>query len=214
MKIKLTALIVFFCFAGFYPGAQAQDKELEDVLTGIQDKMSKVGSISTGFVQEKNLAMFKQKVTLKGNIYIQKPGRLAWKVSSPIRYALVINDTDITQWDQDSNRVQSVSLNKNPSFQVAIQQMQNWFAGSYKSMEKDYHIKLIGQQPIELEFTPRENAVAANFIQKVTVLFQADGQYIKLITILEKTGDNTVLEFINAKLDQKIPAAAWDVKQD
>ncbi len=212
MNKRIIAGILFFCLALTNAYAEEAPKELEEVLTGLQDKMSKVDSISTAFIQEKNLAMFKQKVILKGNIYIQKPEMLAWKVSSPLRYALVINGTSINQWDQDSGRVQSLSLNRNPSFQVAIQQMQNWFSGSYKSMEADYDIKLISQQPIELEFIPKSKAVSANFIQQVNVLFSPDEHYIKHIYILEKTGDSTLLEFINPELNREIPTSAWEVK--
>jgi outer membrane lipoprotein-sorting protein len=212
MNKKITAWILLFCFTLAHAYAEGTPKELEEVLTGLQEKMSKVDSISTAFIQEKNLAMFKQKVILKGNIYIQKPAMLAWKVSSPLRYALVISGTDISQWDQDSGRVQSLSLNRNPSFQVAVQQMQNWFSGSYKSMEADYDIKLISQQPIELEFIPKEKAVSANFIQQVNVLFSPDEHYIKQINILEKTGDSTLLEFINPELNREIPTSAWEVK--
>jgi hypothetical protein len=110
--------------------------------------------------------------------------------------------------------VQSVSLVNNPSFQVAIQQMQNWFSGTYKTMQGDYQISLISQQPLKLEFIPKEKSAAANFIQRVTVLFQDDQQYIKELDILEKSGDSTLLEFINAQLNQNIPPAAWEVKSD
>ncbi|PIQ88045.1 MAG: hypothetical protein COV73_00910, partial [Candidatus Omnitrophica bacterium CG11_big_fil_rev_8_21_14_0_20_43_6] len=140
MKIKSVFFILFICLGVTGVYAQNLDQELDAVLTALQEKMSAVDSIQTDFVQEKILALFKQKVILKGKIFIQKPGMLAWKVSSPMRYALVINGSNISQWDQDSNQLQSVSLNKTPSFQVAIQQMQNWFSGSYKSMQGDYQI--------------------------------------------------------------------------
>lgn len=212
MKIKSVFFILFICLGVTGVYAQNLDQELDAVLTALQEKMSAVDSIQTDFVQEKILALFKQKVILKGKIFIQKPGMLAWKVSSPMRYALVINGSNISQWDQDSNQLQSVSLNKTPSFQVAIQQMQNWFSGSYKSMQGDYQIKLIGQQPLELEFIPKEKSIPGNFIQKVIVLFAADQQYIKQINILEKTGDSTLLEFINPRLNQEISPKAWEVK--
>ncbi len=186
--------------------------ELDLILTGLQERMSLVKTIQTDFVQEKTLSLFNQKVHLKGKIFIQKPGMLAWKVSSPMRYALVINGTDISQWDQDTDQIQSVALARNPSFQVAIQQMQNWFSGSYKSMQGEYYINLISQQPLTLEFIPQEKSAARNFIHKVTVIFQADQEYINEISILEKNGDSTLLKFIDAKLNQEIPAKAWEVK--
>jgi len=214
MKKIITLLGLLACLSAPELFAQNQDPELAPVLGRLEEKMSVVSSIQTDFVQEKNLAMFKQKVILKGRIFIQKPGLLSWRTFTPMRYSLVINPQSINQWDEDTGQVQSLSLNKNPSFQVAIQQMQNWFSGSYKSMEGDYHIKLVSQIPLELEFIPREKSPAANFIQKVNILFQADEQYIKQISIFEKAGDSTLLYFINPLLNQKIPPKAWEVKSD
>lgn len=188
--------------------------KMDAILTALQEKMSSVKTIQTDFIQEKNLALFKQKLILTGKIFIQKPGLLSWRVFTPLRYSLVISGSNIKQWDQDTNQVQSVSMAKTPSFQVAIEQMQNWFSGTYKTMQGDYQINLIRQQPLELEFIPKEKSLPANFIQRVTVLFQDDQQYIKKINILEKNGDSTTLEFINAQLNQEIPLKAWEVKAD
>ena len=133
---------------------------------------------------------------------------------TPLRYSMVINGNTMSQWDEDTNQVQQVSLAKNPSFQVAIQQMQNWFCGAYKSMQEDYKITLTTARPIRLQFIPLENAVSGNFIKRVVVLFQNDGLYIQEITIEEKNGDTTLLKFIGAKIDQPITAKAWEVRAD
>ena len=214
--MKKTAAI-FLLFIGLLVNrlcAEASPGNIDVVLGNLQEKMSKVLTLQTDFIQEKNLALFKQKLTLKGKIFIQKPGMLSWRVFTPLRYSLVINGSQISQWDQDSNQVQTVSLAKNPSFQVAIQQMQNWFSGSYKSMQGDYQISLISKQPLKLEFIPKDKSISANFIQRVTVLFQDNQQYIQEINILEKNADSTLLVFINARLNQEIPLKAWEVKAD
>jgi outer membrane lipoprotein-sorting protein len=211
-SILISLLLICLSISGLY--AEDTSRGIDAVLGALQEKMAAVKTIQTDFIQEKNLALFKQKITLKGKIFIQKPGMLSWRVFTPMRYALVISGSNISQWDQDSNQVQSISLAKNPSFQVAIEQMQNWFSGTYKSMQQDYQINLISQQPLKLEFVPKEKSMATNFIQRVTVLFQADQQYIKEIDILEKSGDSTLLEFIDAQLNQEISPKAWEVKAD
>ncbi|MCX5694842.1 MAG: outer membrane lipoprotein carrier protein LolA [Candidatus Omnitrophica bacterium] len=212
--MKKAVLFFILCaslsFTNLY--ATEPDKELDTILTTLEEKMSTVESMQTDFVQEKNLALFKQKLTLKGKIFIQKPGMLSWRVFTPMRYSLVITAKSINQWDEDTNQTQSVSLSANPAFQVAIQQMQNWFSGNYRPMQGDYYIRIISRQPLELEFIPKEKSVAGNFIQKVNVLFQSKQQYIKKIDILEKTGDTTLLEFINTQLNQEISPKVWKVK--
>jgi outer membrane lipoprotein-sorting protein len=212
MKKLIAFIILFACLSFAGVGADEADTQLDNVLGSLQEKMSAVSTVQTDFIQEKNLALFKQKIVLKGKIAIQKPGMLSWRVYAPMRYCLVINGSNISQWDEDANQVQSISLDKNPSIQAAIAQMQNWFSGTYQSMRGDYQIKLTGQQPLKLEFTPKETSLARNFIQQVTVLFQANQQYIQEIDILEKNGDSTLLQFVNTQLNQEIPAKTWEVK--
>ena len=131
-----------------------------------------------------------------------------------MRYSMVIKGSTISQWDEDTNQVQQVSLAKNPSFQVAIEQMQNWFCGTFKSMLDDYNITLTTEHPITLEFVPLENSVSRIFIKSVTVLFQDDERYIKEVHIEEKNGDSTSLAFINTQLNQSVLSSAWEVRTD
>jgi outer membrane lipoprotein-sorting protein len=205
-------LLIGLGVANLYAEVGSQD--IDVVLGNLQEKMSKVLTLQTDFIQEKNLALFKQKLILKGKVFIQKPGMLSWRVFSPMIYSLVINGTTVSQWDEDTNQVQSVSLAKNPSFQVAIEQMQNWFSGAYKSMQDNYNISLLSEHPIELEFIPKDSSLTRNFIKRVVVTFQEDQHYIKKIDVQERNGDSTLLTFINAKLNQEIAAKAWEVKAD
>ncbi len=191
-----------------------QSQDINTVLGVLEKTMAQVKTIQTDFIQEKNLALFDQKIILKGKVFIQKPGLLSWRVFTPMRYSMVIKGTTISQWDEDTNQVQQVSMAKNPSFQVAIEQMQNWFCGTYKSMLGDYKINLATEHPFILKFVPLENALSRNFITRVTVLFQDDERYIKEIRIEEKNGDSTLLTFVNTRLNQPIPPGAWEVKTD
>jgi len=117
----------------------------------------------------------------------------------------------IRQWDEDTNQVQQISLNRNPSFKVAIEQMQNWFSGSYRSMLTDYKINLLSKSPIVLEFIPKDNSPACNFIERVVVRFKGDEVYIGNISIEEKSKDRTVLTFINTRINQPIDKNVWEV---
>ena len=207
-------MLLFVCLQVVYAYADNSFRDIKAVLGDLEKTMSGTKTISTDFIQEKNLALFNQKIILKGKIFIQKPGLLSWRVISPMRYSMVIKGSTISQWDEDTNQVQQVSLAKNPSFQVAIVQMQNWFCGTFKSMLDDYKITLTTEHPIALEFIPLENSVTRNFIKRVTVLFQNDERYIKEVRIEEKNGDSTSLVFVNAQLNQPINPSAWEVRKD
>ncbi len=208
LSLFFISLLVFNAYADNPP------RDIKAVLADLEKSMSGTETIQTDFIQEKNLALFNQKIILRGKVFIQKPGFLSWRVFSPLRYSMVIKGSTISQWDEDTNQVQQVSLAKNPSFKVAIEQMQNWFYGTFKSMLDDYKITLATEHPITLEFVPLENSVSRNFIKRVVVLFQNDERYIKEVDIEEKSGDSTALVFENTQLNQPIKPGAWEVRTD
>ncbi len=212
---RIIALFLFFvCVQVGTTFADTSSRDITTVLGDLEKTMSGIQTSQTYFMQDKNLALFNQKIVLKCKLFIQKPGLLSWRVISPMRYSMVLKGSTISQWDEDTNQVQQVSLAKNPSFQIAIAQMQNWFYGTFKSMLDEYNITLTTEHPITLEFVPLEKSVIRNFITRVTVLFQDDEHYIKEVRIEEKNGDSTSLVFVNAQLNKPIATSVWEVKTD
>ena len=214
MRRIIASFLFFVCLQVVNTYADNSSRDIKTVLGDLEKTMSGTRTIQTDFIQEKNLALFNQKIILKGKVFIQKPGLLSWRIMSPMRYSMVIKGSTISQWDEDTNQVQQVSLAKNPGFQIAVTQMQNWFYGTFRSMLDNYKITLTTEHPITLEFVPLENSVSHNFINRVTVLFQNDERYIKEVHIEEKGGDSTSLVFVNTQLNQPIKSGAWEVRTD
>ena len=214
MRRIMTLLLFFACLQTVSVYAAPSPRDVTAVLDELEKTMSGTKTIQTDFLQEKNLALFNQKIILKGKVFIQKPRLLSWRVLSPMRYSMVMSGDTISQWDEDTDKVQRVSLANNPSFQLAVEQMEKWFYGTFKSMLGDYKITLITEHPIALEFVPLENSLSRNFIKSATIFFQDDERYIKEVRIEEKDGDSTSLVFVNAQLNQPILLNAWEVRAD
>jgi len=210
----MASLLFFVCLQTVSAYASSSPRDVTAVLDDLEKTMSGTKTIQTDFIQEKNLALFNQKIILKGKVFIQKPRLLSWRVMSPMRYSMVMSGDTISQWDEDTDKVQRVSLANNPSFQLAVEQMEKWFYGTFKSMQGDYKITLITEHPIALEFVPLENSLSRNFIKRATIFFQDDERYIKEVRIEEKDGDSTSLVFVNAQLNQPILPNAWEVRAD
>ncbi len=218
MKKKAYLLIIFYLvvFAG-YGACFAKEPEnvcdeIDGVLTRLEHNMSEINSISSGFVQEKDLALFKNRLVIKGFVYLKKPDLLAWYVTEPLRYKVVIKGDTIAQWDEETNKTQKISIKKNPALQTVFEQMNKWFSGTYGSMTNEYRIMLLSRAPVSLRFIPKNGTYAYNAISSVTVTFRDDERYIKKIEINEKTGDRTKLTFVNTFLNGTIDDAAWEVK--
>ena len=187
--------------------------DIRELLGTIGKKVSNFRSLKTDFVQEKDLAMFRKKIVLRGRIYMQKPGRLAWHVDKPVKYSVVITDKAIKQWDEDSNQVQEMSLSKNPIFKNVVNQLSVWFSGEYGGLVAENNVSVLQQHPLVLEFVPNEKNMARKMIKSITITFRDDEKYLKKIRIREVSGDTTTIEFSNTLLDVPVENSFFEVKR-
>lgn len=220
IRFHATLLMVALCFcwktADSEPAAEPRgagaDSNVEETLGRLEERMSAVQTLKSGFVQEKRLAILEQPLILKGTIYMQKPGLFAWHVREPLRYSMVIRDAVVRQWDEDTQQVQTMSLSRNPVFRMAIRQMTGWFSGAYRSILGEYEVKVLSEVPLSLEFVPREGGVAEAAVESVTLVFGSDERYIREMQIAERGGDSTLLTFVDTRLNVPIDPAAWQVE--
>lgn len=195
------------------PRVRAETETLTETLAGLSENMAAVQSLETRFTQEKHLAVLDHTVTLHGKMYLRKPGRFAWHVFRPIRYSLVMEDDAVRQWDGESGEESRLSLRDNPTLRVAIDQMQQWYLGDYVRLRAEYRVAVIEERPMTLTFEPREDHVAARYIERVTVRFREDQRYVDGIAVQERDGDQTRIRFHDTKLDREIPSEAWEVRR-
>ncbi|HUJ19843.1 MAG TPA: outer membrane lipoprotein carrier protein LolA [Nitrospirota bacterium] len=181
-------------------------------LAELGKRVSDFSTLKTDFLQEKEMAMFKEKLVMKGRIYLQKPNKVAWHVDSPVRYSVLITDRVIRQWDEDTNRVQEISLAKNPIFQNVLNQITVWFSGDYSSLLAVNDIRQVQNDPLVLEFVPQEKNVARKVIKSITITFRDDGKYLKQIRIKEVSGDVTTIIFLNTLLNVPLDSSSFEVK--
>jgi outer membrane lipoprotein-sorting protein len=213
----VSALCILLCAATALAAESGKNRVSEtDDLTVFLDtlgkKIANFKTLKTDFIQEKKMAMFKDKLVLKGRIYLQKPNRIAWHVDSPLRYSVLITDKLIRQWDEDTNQVQEISLTKNPIFQNVLNQLTVWFSGEYGSLLDTNTVRMVKHAPLTIEFTPRENNIAKKVIRSITITFREDQKYLQQILIQELNGDVTTIHFMNTILDAPLDSNSFEVK--
>jgi outer membrane lipoprotein-sorting protein len=190
----------------------SQPADIPAFMASLGKKASDFKTLKTDFTQEKRMAMFKQKMVMKGRIYLQKPNKIAWHVDSPMRYSVLITDKLIRQWDEDTNKVQEISLAKNPIFQNVLNQMNVWFSGDYGSMLDTNTVRIVKNDPLAIEFVPKENNIARKVIKTITVTFRSDQKYLQQIRIQEQSGDVTTISFGNTQLNPPLTNGNFEVK--
>lgn len=193
-------------------GGATQPADMPVFLRALGKKASNFKTLKTEFVQEKKMAMFKEKLILKGRIYLQKPNKVAWHVDSPLRYSVLITDKLIRQWDEETNKVQELSLAKNPIFQNVLNQLTVWFSGEYGSLLDVNDVRLVKRDPLVIEFVPRANNISKKVIKSITITFRDDQKYLQQIRIQEMGGDVTTLRFFNTIMNTPLDSRSFEVK--
>lgn len=190
----------------------SEQADLQAFLNALGKKVSDFKTLKTDFIQEKEMALFREKIVLKGRIYIRKPNELAWHVDSPLRYSVLITDKFIRQWDEDTNQVQEVSLAKNPIFQNVLKQLTVWFSGEYGTLLENNEMRLVSSAPLVIEFKPRDKSISKKVIQSITITFRDDQTYLQQIRIVELTGDVTTLRFTNTQFNAPLDKKSFEVQ--
>ncbi len=196
--------------------------KITDLLLQIERNISDFETLQTDFIQEKNLAIFKNKITIRGRIYLQKPRKVAWHVDEPIKYSVLITDKLIRQWDEGTDQVQEIALSDNPVFRIVTDQLTAWFSGRYAQLLDDYNVHINKQHPLEIDFIPNETNKVKKLIEFIKVTFREDEKYLQKIKFQEIRGDSTTIifknTFFNIPLDENVfkvspvERQGWDFK--
>jgi len=215
--MKPVSLAAAFCF-GFSFLATAGEPEVAPQVTErlrqLESKLATVQTLKVNFVQEKQMAILEQKLVLKGRITLQQPDKIAWRVQSPIRYAMVIQGATLRQWSEETQDVQQFSLTGNPVFATAVKQIQSWFSGNYLALTHEFNVSLLAESPLAFQFTPRAGSPAREMIVHIIIRFGADERFLKSLEVVESGGDTMRIIFSDTTLNPALTKEEWNPRHE
>jgi outer membrane lipoprotein carrier protein len=196
--------------AATQPAANPQPASRE-LLAHIQKQLRTVDTMQADFVQKKRLSMLRHTLVIEGKLAMKKPNKVIWIVDKPTRYAIRVDGEELTQWDEDTNKVQVLHLGGDPTFKNITEQIQAWFLGDYKMLEKSYDVYVLSEKPLSLRFAPQAGGMVAKMVKNIEITFGNDETEVDKMVINESTGDTTTLTYSNTRLNQPIPDQIWEI---
>jgi len=181
-----------------------------ELLAHIQKQLSTVDTMQADFVQKKHLSMLKHTLVIEGKLAMKKPNKVIWIVDKPTRYSIRVDADELTQWDEDTNKVQVLHLGNDPTFKNITEQIQALFLGDYKVLEKSFDVYQLSEKPLSLRFVP-QGGMVAKMVKNIEITFGNDATQVDKMVINEATGDGTTLSYSNTQLNQPIPDKIWEI---
>jgi len=193
------------------PTSQPAKPASPELLQQVQERLKKVTTVQSEFIQEKNLAVLKHKLLIKGTFALQQPNRVMWNVREPVRYAIRVDGDEVRQWDEDTNKVKTMHVGSDPTFKAITEQIQAWFLGDYAALSQTYDVSVVSENPLSLGFTPKPGTMVGKVLQHVDVGFGPGDAYINRMVVREASGSVTTLNFIGPKLNEPVPSTTWEI---
>ncbi len=210
MNRRVVGLLILTAAAGSLRAAESVD----ELMQRLSDEFAGIRTVQTRFVETKQIRILEQEMKLTGQLAVEKPDRLAWRVETPLACTILITDGEVKQWDEDSRSVQRFSSRSNPVFAMVLDQMQNWFSGNFAALQSDYDVTVQQEHPPVLTFKPRSDSPNAQAVRQVAVTIRDDLRYVQSIEIEDSSGDVTLMTFTDTLLNEPVPPETWRIQRN
>lgn len=169
----------------------------------------KTQTIKSNFVQEKDLSMLSEKIISKGKFWFKKDNMVRMEYIQPFQYLMIINKDQV--YVKDAQKENKVSAKSNKLFQQINKIMIDCMQGTTLN-NADFKSRVFESKNAWLvELVPVAKGLKDLF-RHINVAVDKKDYSVNSIEMLELSGDNTTIRFINKDLNTIIQDALFDIK--
>lgn len=166
-------------------------------------------SVKSDFVQEKNLSMLSEKINSKGKFWFKKSDQVRMEYTQPFQYLMIINKDKV--FVKDGQKENKVSTKSNKLFQQINKIMVDCVQGTALS-NPDFKTRLFeGKSAYLVELSPVTKGLKEMF-KTITVYVDKKDYSVNSLEMLELSGDNTIIRFVNKELNSNLADALFTIK--
>ncbi len=169
----------------------------------------RTSSIKSDFVQEKNLSMLSEKITSKGKFWFKKESQVRMEYSQPFQYLMILNKDRV--YVKDGQKENKISTKSNKLFQQINKIMIDCMQGTALN-NPDFKTRVFENKSTFLvELIPVTKGMKELF-KTINVVVDKKDFSVGSIDMLELSGDNTLIRFLNKELNASLPDALFTIK--
>lgn len=206
-KSLIFVLLSLFSFVGFTQEEGftkvVQSKEIETKLNNMANTLT---TIESNFVQQKFMTYLSVTVESKGKFWFKKENKMRWEYTEPYKYIVIISDGKVIIDDGGKNSEFKVKGNK--IFEQINEILVSSVKGNIMSDER-FDVSLYqSTQYYMVKLLPKSPEIK-DVITEMNMYFDKNGVSVSKIKMVEKSGDYTLINFVNKKINEPIPASVF-----
>lgn len=186
----------------------AQQSEAE-IIREIECTSASIESLECDFVQTKHLKMLNDKMVSYGKMYYQQPNMLRWEYTSPYTYTFMLSGNHVLL--KNAQRQDVIDVDKNKMFKEIARMMMSSVTGSSLSDSDTFDIDIatVGNEWVATLVPKRGNM--KQMWKSLVLHFDRAAKSVTKVEMREHSGDTTVIELSNVRLNCAIDASLFKI---
>ena len=193
---RIVSVLVLLGFAMGVYAQEEQYKPMDDPAefkSMLKESITDISSIKSEFSQDKVLDIFEETIESKGVFYYQKEDKVRWEYTSPIKYIIILNGSNILLQSENSEKKYDLSSNK---FMEVVNEL---MVGSIKGdiLEKDGMFEkeyFVNDDFYIARLLPKDKKVE-KVLKQIEMFFNKNDLSVDKLKFTEYTGDYTDIIF-------------------
>lgn len=215
LGLSVSGLLALFALLVFMQGSANAEPPLENAstthspITAVQlqqlsERIQNPAVLRAEFQQAKRIAGMSRSLPSSGQLIYSRTEGLYWHTQLPFVSSLVLNDRGIVEMDEDGNR-NVVSLDDKPGMALFMQVFLAIASGDLSTLQQYFTITgSITDTQWQLTLLPIDDSLSKMLS---TATLQGD-DLLRQVTVSETSGDSTVIEYHNVRLQPATLTAA------
>ncbi|MCL4479126.1 MAG: outer membrane lipoprotein carrier protein LolA [Deltaproteobacteria bacterium] len=174
----------------------------------IRQAMAHVHTVSSDFVQKKNLKILSKPLISEGRFYYRAPGDLRWEYTYPIKNILLVHGGKVAMYVWNKGGFTKDEGPQLEATRIVMEQIASWLNGNFHD-NRAFIPELKHGNPTRIVLIPAKNYLA-KFIKRITLTLSGTPGVISSIRILEPHGSSTVIGFTHISLNAHISDTTFE----
>ncbi len=210
MKIITTYIFILFSILTFAQNGKFRKvTKPKLVAEKLNSASKKTKSIDSDFKQFKHLDILENDIESTGHFSFQATDKVRWEYIKPYKYLIIMNNGNM--WINNGNKTKKYDTNSNKMFKEINDLMLGMLQGQILKSEK-FEVNFFENNKYVLAKLKPKSSGMKEFLTSMNLYFDKKDYNVSKIKMIEHSGDFTLIEFFNRKINIEIPNSKFLVR--